>query len=78
MAKAKKTSGEQALSKGDKVAWRSHGSETEGRVEKKITKRTEAAGRTVDASSDEPQYEVRSDKSGRTAVHKPGALKKKR
>jgi hypothetical protein len=25
------------------------------------------------ASEDEPQYEVRSDKSGRTAVHKPGA-----
>ncbi|MEU1053294.1 DUF2945 domain-containing protein [Streptomyces sp. NPDC005876] len=63
---------------GDKVAWSSHGSETEGRVEKKITERTEAAGRTVDASPDDPQYEVRSDKSGRTAVHKPSALKKKK
>ncbi|MGX1683239.1 HVA1 family protein, partial [Streptomyces althioticus] len=25
-----------------------------------------------------PQYEVRSDKSGKTAVHKPSALKKKK
>nr|WP_307180015.1 HVA1 family protein [Streptomyces africanus] len=37
-----------------------------------------AKGRTVDASPDDPQYEVRSDKSGRTAVHKPSALKKKK
>ncbi|GAA4800365.1 DUF2945 domain-containing protein [Streptomyces ziwulingensis] len=69
---------DERLKKGDKVAWSSHGSETEGKVEKKITERTEAAGRTVDASSDEPQYEVRSDKSGRSAVHKPSALKKKK
>ncbi|MET7325834.1 DUF2945 domain-containing protein [Streptomyces sp. NPDC005549] len=65
------------LSKGDKVTWSSHGSRTEGEVEKKITKRTEAAGRTVDASSEDPRYQVRSDKSGRPAVHKPSALKKK-
>ncbi|MGX1274473.1 DUF2945 domain-containing protein [Streptomyces phaeoluteigriseus] len=64
--------------KGDKVAWKSHGSETTGRVEKKITERTKAAGRTVDASPEEPQYEVRSDKSGRSAVHKPSALKKRK
>jgi hypothetical protein len=46
----------------------------EGTVERTITSDTEASGRTVRASTDEPQYEVRSDKSGRTAVHKPGAL----
>lgn len=77
MAKAKGTSSKKEPTKGDEVAWRSHGSETTGTVEKKITERTEAAGRTVDASPDEPQYEVRSKKSGRTAVHKPSALKKK-
>ncbi|MFE5393983.1 DUF2945 domain-containing protein [Streptomyces sp. NPDC056568] len=65
------------LKKGDKVSWSTHGTTTEGEVEKKITKRTEAAGRTVDASSDDPQYEVRSDKSGKSAVHKPSSLKKK-
>jgi hypothetical protein len=31
----------------------------------------------VRASSDEPQYKVRSEKSGGDAVHKPDALKKK-
>ncbi|MCX3291679.1 DUF2945 domain-containing protein [Streptomyces sp. NEAU-H22] len=64
--------------KGDKVTWSSHGSRTEGEVEREITERTETSGRTVDASPDDPQYEVRSDKSGRTAVHKPSALKKKK
>jgi hypothetical protein len=78
MAKNKDSSSGKEPAKGDKVAWRSHGSETTGTVEKKITKRTKAAGRTVAASPDDPQYEVRSDKSGRTAVHKPSALKKKK
>ncbi|MEU1535375.1 DUF2945 domain-containing protein [Streptomyces fagopyri] len=77
MAKTHRSSGKRQPSKGDKVAWSSHGSRTSGTVEKKITERTETAGRTVAASPDEPQYKVRSDKSGRTAVHKPSALKKK-
>lgn len=65
------------LSKGDKVTWESHGTEVTGRVEKKITEDTEAAGRTVRASKDDPQYLVKSDKSGREAVHKPDALDEK-
>jgi hypothetical protein len=55
----------------------SHGGTAEGTVERKITEDTEAAGRTVRASKDEPQYLVRSKNSGGTAVHKPSALKKK-
>jgi hypothetical protein len=62
------------LHTGDHVSWKSHGSTTEGTVQRKITTETEASGRTVKASTDEPQYEVESDKSGKTAVHKPGAL----
>ena len=49
----------------------------EGKVEKKITSETEAGGRKVKASKDEPQYLVKSDKSGGEAVHKPDALTKK-
>ncbi|WP_258726524.1 DUF2945 domain-containing protein [Cellulomonas sp. NS3] len=64
------------LHKGDEVTWRSHGTTVEGMVEKKITADTEAAGRTVRASKDDPQYLVRSDKTGREAVHKPSALEK--
>lgn len=62
--------------KGDKVTWQSHGNTVEGTVEKKITSDTEAGGRTVRASEDEPQYLVRSDKTGKDAVHKPDALRK--
>ena len=62
------------FSTGDHVTWNSHGNTVEGSVERKITKDTEASGRKVKASKDEPQYEVKSDKSGKTAVHKPGAL----
>jgi hypothetical protein len=69
-------SDDQTFKKGDQVEWKSHGSKAEGKVEKKITSETEAAGRKVKASKDEPQYLVKSDKSGGEAVHKPGALKK--
>ncbi|MCK2219015.1 DUF2945 domain-containing protein [Actinomadura sp. ATCC 31491] len=74
----KKDDKKDALSKGDEVTWRSHGGTAEGKVEKKITKRTKAAKRTVDASPEEPQYLVRSDKSGGEAVHKASALKKRK
>ncbi len=66
----------QEFDKGDHVSWKSHGGTAEGTVQKKITEDTEAAGRTVRASEDDPQYEVKSEKSGGTAVHKPSALEK--
>jgi hypothetical protein len=64
--------------KGDRVEWDSHGGTAVGQVEEKITKDTEAAGRTVRASEDDPQYRVRSEKSGGDAVHRPEALRKAR
>ena len=64
------------LKTGDHVSWKSHGGEAEGEVEKKITSETDAGGRHVKASKDDPQYLVKSEKSGGEAVHKPGALKK--
>lgn len=64
------------LARGDEVVWNTHGTTTEGSVERKITRRTRAAGRTVNASPEDPQYEVRSAASGRSAVHKPSALHK--
>jgi len=59
---------------GDDVTWNSHGTTVHGTVKKKITSETEAGGRTVKASTDEPQYLVESDKTGKDAVHKPTAL----
>lgn len=64
------------IEKGDHVTWKTHGTTTEGTVEEEITSDTEAAGRTVRASEDDPQYRVRSDSSGKDAVHRPDALKK--
>jgi hypothetical protein len=64
------------LRTGDHVTWKSHGGTAEGTVEKKITADTEAAGRTVRASKDDPQYLVKSEKSGGEAVHRPSALEK--
>ena len=61
---------------GDKVKWKSHGGEAVGYVERKITSDTEAGGRKVKASKDEPQYLVKSEKSGGEAVHKPEALER--
>lgn len=68
---------EQEFNKGDRVTWKSHGGNAEGEVLRKITEDTELAGRKVRASKDDPQYVVRSDKSGGEAVHKPSALRKK-
>ena len=64
------------LRKGDHVTWKSHGGTAEGVVEQEITSDTEAAGRTVRASDDDPQYLVKSDKSGGEAGHRPTALRK--
>lgn len=71
-------SDDENFEKGDNVEWSSHGHTVEGKVEKKITadEDSEEAGRTVKASKDDPQYLVKSDKSGGEAAHKPGALKK--
>jgi hypothetical protein len=67
---------EKDLKPGDRVQWQSHGGRAVGQVKKEITEDTEAAGRTVRASADEPQYLVESEKSGGDAVHKPDALQK--
>lgn len=66
------------MKRGDEVTWSSHGVDVQGEVEKKIAEDTEAAGRTVRASEDDPQYLVKSDKSGKEAVHKPDSLHKKK
>ncbi|MGW0860708.1 DUF2945 domain-containing protein [Streptomyces sp. NPDC002690] len=77
MTRKGKNSGGKKLSRGEDVTWKSHGQEVEGSVKRRIDRTTEAAGRTVKASKDDPQYEVESDRTGRSAVHKPGALRKK-
>lgn len=64
------------LKKGDKVEWDSSGGHSVGKVVKKITAPTQIKGHKVAASKDNPEYIVKSDKSGGEAAHKPEALKK--
>lgn len=65
------------LKKGDKVEWDTSQGKTRGTVEKKQTSETHIKSHKVAASEDDPQYIVRSDKSGKQAAHKPDELRKK-
>ena len=61
---------------GDKVSWDSPGGSSHGTVEKKVTSETKVKGHVAKATKEEPQFVVKSDKSGKEAVHKPDELKK--
>ena len=62
--------------KGDKVSWGSQHGEIHGTVEKVVTSTTKVKGHTAKASREAPEVLVKSDKTGKQAVHKPEALKK--
>ncbi len=64
------------LKAGDKVKWDTSQGQTTGKVVKKETSTTKVKGHTAKATKDDPQYRVKSDKSGKEAVHKPEELKK--
>jgi hypothetical protein len=64
------------LRKGDKVEWETSQGKTRGKVVKKVTRTTKVEGHTAKATKAKPQYKVKSDKTGKTAVHKAAALKK--
>jgi hypothetical protein len=64
------------LKKGDKVTWETSQGETHGTVEKIVTSTTKVKGYTAKATKEHPEVMVKSDKSGKEAVHKPEALKK--
>ena len=65
-----------ALKKGDPVEWSTSQGRTEGTVVHKVTGTAHAGGHTAKASPEAPQYEVKSDKTGKTAIHRPGSLHK--
>jgi uncharacterized protein YijF (DUF1287 family) len=65
-----------SLKKGDKVSWNTSQGRTHGTVVKKQTSDTHIKGHKVSASKGEPEYIVKSDKSGDRAAHKADALTK--
>jgi hypothetical protein len=68
---------EKNLKKGDKVSWNTSQGETHGTVEKRLTEPMEIKEHHVAASKENPEYLVKSDKSGKEAAHKPEELKKR-
>lgn len=64
------------LKKGDKVSWRHSQGTTTGKVVRKQTTPTTIKDHEVAASPDNPEYIVKSDKTGGLAAHKPEGLKK--
>lgn len=60
--------------KGDRVEWNTSQGKTKGTVEKKLTQPTEIKKHHVEASKQDPQYLVKSEKTGKEAAHKPDSL----
>ena len=62
---------------GDRVEWDTPQGKTVGKVEKKLTSPTRIKTHKVAASKTNPEYLVKSEKSGKRAAHKPTELRKK-
>ena len=71
MADTKKT-----FKRGEAVTWSASEGKIAGTVVKKLTKPVEIKGHHVAASAENPEYLVKSSKTGATAAHKPGSLRK--
>jgi Hypervirulence associated proteins TUDOR domain len=61
---------------GDLVTWNSEVGHVGGKIIKLHTKDVDYKGYTHHASPDDPQYEIKSDKTDHIAMHKGQALKK--
>lgn len=61
---------------GDHVTWNSEAGHVSGTISKIHKKDFEYKGYTHHATKDDPQYEIKSDKTDHVAVHKSGALTK--
>jgi hypothetical protein len=60
---------------GDHVSWNSEAGRVSGRVVRVHTKDVNYKGYVHHASADDPQYEIRSDKTDHIALHKGQALR---
>ncbi len=61
---------------GDHVAWNSEAGHVSGTIIKVHSRDVDYKGYIHHASEDEPQYEIKSDKTDHIAMHKGSALKK--
>ena len=61
---------------GDHVRWNSEAGHATGKIIKAHKNDTDYKGYTHHASADDPQYEIKSDKTDHVAMHKGSALHK--
>ena len=61
---------------GDHVTWNSEAGHVSGRIIKIHTRDFQYKGYTHHATKDDPQYEIKIDKTDQIAAHKGSALKK--
>ena len=61
---------------GDHVSWNSEAGRVAGRIVKAHTSDVSRKGYVHHASADEPQYEIKSDKTDHVALHKATALRR--
>jgi hypothetical protein len=59
---------------GDHVSWNSEAGRVRGRIVKVHSKDVNYKGYVHHASKDDPQYEIKSDKTDHVALHKGAAL----
>jgi len=62
------------FSVGDQVSWNSEAGRVSGRIVKVHHQDFDYKGHRHRASRDDPQYEIKSDKTDHIAAHKGGAL----
>ena len=61
---------------GEHVSWNSEAGRVSGRIIRVHTRDFDYKGYTHHATPDEPQYEIKSDKTDHIAAHKGSALRK--
>jgi hypothetical protein len=61
---------------GDHVSWNSEAGRVSGRIVRVHTRNMNYKGYIHHASRDDPQYEIKSDKTDHVALHKGGALRR--
>ena len=68
---------EKTFKSGDKVEWDASQGTVKGEVEKKLTSPMKIKNHEVKASKENPEYLVKSDKTGAEAAHKPDELRRR-
>lgn len=66
---------EKSFKVGDHVSWNSEAGHVSGRIIRIHTSDTDYKGYVHHASKDDPQYEIKSDKTDHVAMHKGKSLR---